>query len=133
VFGALLIQVINGNQMNGVQEVANLQEVINYINEVAPPVIFTVRTPEILRLNPALSLLPQEDTQLNRDAAVNRIKAFLQLVAMPGIKITAGALRTAVIDGVGITDATVKLNGDSTGVVDTTILQYPYIGEALWE
>jgi hypothetical protein len=133
VFGALLIQVINGNQMNGVYEVANLEIVTDYISEVAPPVMFTVRTPEILHLNPALSLLAHEDTQLNRDTAVSRIKAFLQLVAMPGIQITAGALRTAVIDGVSITDATVKLNGDTTGIVNTTILQYPYIGEALWE
>jgi uncharacterized phage protein gp47/JayE len=133
VFGALLIQVINGNQMNGVHQVVNIGEVTNYINEAAPPVMFTVKTPEIINLNPSLSLLPQEDTQLNRETAASRIKSYLQLVAMPGAQITAGALRSAVIDGVTITDAAVKLNGDTTGIVTTTIMQYPYIGEALWE
>lgn len=61
------------------------------------------------------------------------MKAFLQLLAMPGIQVTAGALRNAVIDGVRITDAAVKLNGYTTGIVKTTILQYPYLGEVSWE
>lgn len=133
VFGALLVQVIGGSQMSGVYQVANIQEVTNYINEVAPPIMFTVKTPEIINLNPTLSLLSREDTQGNRDTAINRIKSYLQLAAMPGVQITAGALRLAVIDGVTISDATVKLNGDTTGIVTTTIMQYPYIGEASWE
>jgi len=133
VFGALLIQVISGNQLNGFSPVDNIAEVENYINEVAPPVIFTVRTPEIIDLNPAASLLPFEDTQENRDIATKRMKAFLQLVAMPGVQVTAGALRSAVIDGVTITNAAVKLNGDIAGIVGTTILQYPYLGEVSWE
>jgi len=133
VFGALMIQVVSGNQLNGVFPVDNIAEVTNYINEEAPPVIFTVRTPEIIELNPVLSLLPLEDTQENREMAVSRMKAFLQLVAMPGVRVTAGALRSAVIDGVAITNAVVKLNGDTAGIVTTTILQYPYFGEASWE
>ena len=133
VFGALLIQVINGNQMNGVHPVDNLEEVTRYINEVAPPIIFTVRTPEIISLNPVVSLLPHEDSQENRETAVSRLKAFLQLLAMPGVQVTAGALREAVIDGVMITGAAVKLNGDAMGIVSTTILQYPSIGEVSWE
>jgi len=133
VFGALLIQVINGNQLDGIFPVDNIEEVTMYLNEVAPPVIFTVRTPEIIHLNPAVSLLPLEDTQANRELAIKRMQAFLQLVAMPGVQITAGALRSAIIDGVIITEATVKLNGDTTGIVGTTILQYPYLGEVSWE
>ena len=133
IFGALLIQVINGNQMNGIRQVDNLGEITSYINEVAPPVLFTVRTPDILDLNPVVSLLPNEDSQENRETAVGRMKAFLQLLAMPGIQVTAGALRNAVIDGIRITDAAVKLNGDTTGIVKTTILQYPYLGEVSWE
>jgi len=133
VFGALLIQVINGNQLDGIFPVDNIAEVTMYLNEVAPPVIFTVRTPEIIHLNPAVSLQPLEDTQTNREIAIKRMQAFLQLVAMPGVQVTAGALRSAVIDGVIITEATVKLNGDTTGIVGTTILQYPYLGEVSWE
>ena len=133
VFGALLIQVINGNQLNGIFPVDNIDEVTNYLNEVAPPVIFKVRTPEIINLNPSVSLPPLEDTQTNREIAISRMKAFLQLAAMPGIQVTAGALRSAIIDGVAITAATVKLNGDTAGIVSTTILQYPYIGNVSWE
>lgn len=133
VFGALLIQVINGNQINGVYPVYNLEEVIGYINEVSPPIIFTVRTPEIINVNPVVSLLPYEDTQVNRETAINRMKSFLQLLAMPGIQVTAGALRDAIIDGIMITGAAVKLNGDTAGIIKTTILQYPYLGAVSWE
>jgi uncharacterized phage protein gp47/JayE len=133
VFGALLIQVINGNQINGVSPVSNLDEVRAYIDEVAPPVIFEVRTPQIINLNPHVSLPAEEDTQHNRELAESRMKAYLQLIAIPGGRVTAGALRTSVIDGVDITDAVVKLEGDATGIVTTTILQYPYIGDVIWE
>ena len=133
VFGAILIQVINGNQLNGIFPVDNIEEVAMYLNEVAPPVIFTVRTPQVLHLNPAVSLLPIEDTQANRDLATRRMQAFLQLVAMPGVWVTAGALRSAVIDGVILTEATVRLNGDATGIIYTTIMQYPYLGDVSWE
>jgi hypothetical protein len=133
VFGALMIQVLNGNQLNGIFPVDNIAEVTAYINEVAPPIIFTVRTPEIINLNPVVSLLPSEDTHGNRELAISRMKAFLQLVAMPGVQVTAGALRSAVIDGVAITNAAVKLNGDTAGIVGTTILQYPYLGDVSWE
>ena len=133
VFGALLIQVISGNQLTGIFPVDNIKEVTSYINEVAPPIIFTVRTPEIVQLNPTVSLPLLEDTQTNREIALNRMKAFLQLVSMPGVQITAGALRGAIIDGVSITAATVKLGGDAAGIVKTTILQYPYIGDVSWE
>jgi uncharacterized phage protein gp47/JayE len=132
-FGALMIQVIGGNQLNGVFQVDNITEVTNYINKEAPPIIFTVRTPQIINLNPTVSLPPLEDTQANREIAANRMKAFLQIAAMPGVQVTAGALRSAIIDGVTITGATVKLNGDIAGIVTTTILEYPYLGEVSWE
>jgi len=133
VFGALLIQVINGNQLEGVFPVDNIAEITAYLNEVAPPVIFTVQTPQIIRLNPAVMLLPIEDTQANRELATKRMQAFLQLVAMPGVQVTAGALRSAIIDGVILTEAAVRLNGDATGIIATTILQYPCLGEVSWE
>jgi uncharacterized phage protein gp47/JayE len=133
VFGALLIQVINGTQASGVYQVANLGEVTDYLNSVAPPVIFTVRTPKIVNLNPSVALLAAEDTQDNRDAATRSMQAYLQLAASPGTQITAGALRSALVDGVAITDAEVKLNGDADGIVKTTILQYPYLGAVTWE
>ena len=133
VFGAVLIQVINGSQLEWVHPVSNLDIIRAYINDMAPPVLFTVRTPEIINLNPAVSLLPTEDTNMNRATAVSRMKTYLQVSARPGVQITAGALRSAIIDGVTLTNATVKVNGESTGIITTTILQYPYLGEVSWE
>jgi uncharacterized phage protein gp47/JayE len=133
VFGALLVQTINGSQMTGVFPVGNLTMVRDYISEAAPPVLFEVRSPAIISLNPVAALPPQEDSQSNRELAENRMKAWMQLAAKPGARITAGALRLAVIDGVTITDATVKLGGSTVGIAATTILEYPYIGVVTWE
>jgi uncharacterized phage protein gp47/JayE len=133
VFGAVLIQVLKGNQLEGVHPVDNLAEVRNYLDNNAPPVLFEVRTPNIISINPSAAMLPQEDSQVSRDMAENRMRTYMQAVAKPGAKITAGALRLSVIDGVTITDVTVKLGGSTAGVATTTILEYPYIGEISWE
>ena len=133
VFGAVLVQVIKGNQIGGVHPVNNLAEVRNYITNVAPPVLFEVRTPIIKIINPSAALPIQEDTLDNRELAEKRIRSYMQAAAKPGVQITAGALRLAAIDGAAITDATVKLGGDAAGIVAAAILEYPYIGEVTWE
>jgi uncharacterized phage protein gp47/JayE len=133
VFGALLIQVINGNQFDGVNPVGNLHDVTRYINEHAPPVAFTVRTPQIITFNPVIALLPHEDSQSNRELAINRMRTYLQLTAKPGFCATSGLLRDSVVDGITISDAVVKLEGNPAGTIQTTILQYPVLGEVLWE
>jgi hypothetical protein len=100
---------------------------------MAPPVLFEVRTPVIKPLNPVVSLPPPEDSQANRELAERRMKTYMQAAAKPGATVTAGALRLAVIDGVMITASTVRLGGSTVGVAVTTILEYPYIGEIIWE
>jgi len=132
VFGALLIQVINGNQMDGVNPVHNLEAVRDYINTVSPPVIFDVRTPALVLLNPEIRLDQQEDTLGNRAIAENRLKVYLQHTAKPGTQVTAGALRAAIIDGEKITTAEVALAGNIAGIVQTTILEYPVLGAITW-
>jgi uncharacterized phage protein gp47/JayE len=133
VFGALLVQVISGNQTDGVSPVGNLEAVKSYLNEYAPPVLFEVGTPEIINLNPAVALQPLEDSVYNRGETERRLKTYLQFAAKPGCIVTAGALRLAVIDGVDITEAAIKLNGDTAGLVKTTVLEYPVLGEVTWE
>jgi uncharacterized phage protein gp47/JayE len=133
VFGAVLVQVIKGNQIEGVYPVDNLPEIRNYLNTTAPPVLFEVRSPYIIRLNPHVILPPPEDSQANRELAAGRMKAYMQLTAKPGAKITAGALRLAAIDGITITGITVSLGGSTAGIVPATILEYPYIGEIQWD
>jgi uncharacterized phage protein gp47/JayE len=132
IFGALLIQVINGNQMTGVYQVKNLSAVREHISMVSPPVIFDVRTPSLVAVNPAIKLPAHKDTQGNRELAEKRLKAWLQQTAKPGIEVTAGLIRSAIIDGVIITDAVVKLNGEITGILKTTVLEYPVLGAITW-
>jgi hypothetical protein len=132
VFGALLIQVIGGSQIDGVTPVGNTALVAEYISTVAPPVLFTVRTPDLIPLDPVVTLLPAEDTVSNRETAMNRMKTYLQATAVPGIRYTAGILRDAIIDGVLISGAEVKLDGSVTGAVPTTVLQLPVLGEPSW-
>jgi hypothetical protein len=136
IFKERIIKDAKGNPVPAFttrEEALKIDEIKNYMNEVAPPVLFEVRTPEIVNVNPTVALPPTEDSHGNRELAVNRIKAYMQILAKPGVSVTAGALRTAIIDGVAITDASVKVSGSSTGIMLTTILQYPYIGEVTWE
>jgi len=133
VFGSLLIQVINGNQFDGVNPVSNIQDVKNYINHFAPLMPFTVRTPQIITLNPVVSLQSHEDSLSNRVLAVKRMCMFLNIEAKPGFLVTAGKLRDSIVDGIIISEATVKLDGSINGTVPTTILQYPFLGDVIWE
>lgn len=133
VFGALLIQVIGGNQIDGVSPVGGLALVRDYISTAAPPVLFTVRTPELVPLNPAVALLPAEDTLANREIVSGRLKTYLEAAAAPGVRYTAGALREAAIDGVTISGGSVKLSGSTTGEVQSTILQLPVLGDITWQ
>jgi uncharacterized phage protein gp47/JayE len=133
VFGALLIQCISGSQFDGVAPVENLALVTNYISAVAPPVPFTVRTPDIIPVKPEIALLPAEDTLQNRDIVTSRLKTYLQATAAPGGGYTAGILRDAIIDGVTITAATVKIDGSISGSAGTTILQFPVLGDITWQ
>ena len=133
VFGAVLIQTINGTQAEGVHPVDNLAQVRGHIETAAPPVIFEVRSPAVVRVNPSAALLPGEDSLANRELAESRMTAWMQLAAMPGAQITAGALRLAAIDGVDITECTVRIGGSPAGTVETTIMEYPAIGSVSWE
>jgi len=127
--GALLLQVIAGNQVEGVNQVSDLETIEAYLSSVAPPVPFLVKTPELIPLNPTIILLLAEDTEINRTNVLNRLKQFLDVVAKPALTITQGALEDVVIDGVEITDATVTLVG---GSVYASALQYPVLGAVAW-
>ena len=133
VFGAVLVQVINGNQTDGVHQVGSLAAIKNYINDVAPPVLFDVRSPVIIPLNISVTLVRSEDSQSTRETVKMRLKEYMQITARPGVRITAGALRVALIDGVAVTNVTVKLNGSAEGIYAGTILEYPVVGEITWK
>lgn len=130
VFGALLVQVINGNQVDGVSRVSNLATVKSYIEKLAPPVLFTVRTPELVQILPSISLVDNEDTVENRALVENRLKVYLSAKARPGISFTQALLQSVIVDGVTISEAFLTLPG---GKIETTILQYPVLGEITWQ
>lgn len=129
VFGSLLIQVIHGNQIDGVEQVGNIAAVQSYIEQYAPPVIFTVRTPELVEVQPTITLEEEEDTVSNRNLVIQRLKIYLNAKAEPGCTITQATLQAAIVDGVTISKALLTLPGSE---VATTVLQYPVIGKVTW-
>jgi uncharacterized phage protein gp47/JayE len=133
IFGAVLIMVIGGNQIDGITQVSNLALIAEYISEVAPPVLFTVRTPALIPLQPVIRLLPAENTTSNRTITTGRLKNYLQTAAAPGLTCTAGMLREAIIDGVTISDAAVKLGGSESGYVTSTVLELAVLGDISWD
>lgn len=129
VFGSLLIQCIHGNQIDGVEQVHNITEIKSYIEQYAPPVIFTVATPELVEVKPTIHLFEGENTVSNRNLALQRLKVYLNAKAEPGCTVTQAALQSAITDGVTISKAMLTLSG---GEVSTTVLQYPVLGEVSW-
>ena len=128
MFGALLIQVISGNHFDGIFQVGNLAVVTAYLESVAPPVLFTVRTPELRAINITVTLLAQENSTTNQEAVKNRLKSCLTATACPGIRYTEGSFRDAIVDGVQISFAVVKFDDKPTGEFLTTVLEYPVLG-----
>lgn len=129
VFGALLIQVISGDHFRGISQVGNLSVVTAYIESVAPPVMYTVRTPELKPIGMTVTLLASESTSENQGIIRNRINGYLNATARPGVRYTEGSFRDAIVDGVKISFAQVKFDDGATGEFLTTILEYPVLKE----
>ena len=129
IYGALLIQCINGNQIDGVQQVSNLTVVDTYIKEKSVSVLYTVRTPELVRIEPTIELLDAEDTAENRSTVLSRLKTYLNVKAMPGSSFTQETLQSVIVDGSTISSARLTL---PNGKIETTALQYPVMGSVTW-
>ena len=129
VFGTLLVQVIHGNQIDGVEQVHNLAEIQSYIEEYAPPILFKVSTPELVAITPTIHLFEGEDTVSNRNLVLQRLKVYLNAKAEPGCSVTQATLQTVITDGVTISKAILTLPGTE---VKTSVLQYPVLGDVTW-
>lgn len=127
VFGAVLIQVIGGNTVDGITRVVDLESVKEYLERLIPLSIFTIQTPELIDINPGISITP--NTTENQDTMKSRIRKYLDAYARPGATITAAALRNAIVDGFAIIEAEVTIDGSTAGERSSTILQYPVLGE----
>ncbi len=130
VFGVLLIQVVGGNQADGIVPVVDLALVAEYINTVAPPGPFTVMTPDLVAIDPSIELLPAEDTVDNRNTVLSRIHNWMDIAIKPGSTVTSGQIRDAFVDGVVVTDATVTLPGNDP--LESTLLQLLTLGGVTW-
>ena len=129
VFGAILIQCINGNQIDGVEQVSNLATVDAYIKSKSVPVLYTVKTPELVKIEPTIELLKTEDTSENRATVLSRLKTYLNVRAAPGSSFTQETLQSVIVDGSTISSAKLTL---PNGKVETTALQYPVLGTTIW-
>ena len=127
--GALLIQVISGSHIDdSIHQVGNLSVVTSYIDSVAPPVLYTVRTPTLRPINMTITLLAAENSSENQGTVESRIKTYLNASARPGVRYTEGSFRDAIVDGIKISWAKVALTNGSHGEFTTTILEYPIRG-----
>lgn len=134
VFGALLIQVIGGSHLdNSIHQVGNLAIVSAYIDSVAPPVLYTVRTPDIKAINMTITLRAAESSSQNHGLVRTRINTYLNASARPGVRYTEGSFRDAIVDGVQISFAKVTFDDKPTGEFLTTVLEYPVLGGVRFE
>ncbi len=129
IFGSLLVLVIGGNQMEGVTQVEGINAVKEYIESVAPRIPFTVATPDLKAINPSIHLLTEEDTENNRNFVLLTLKTYLQAKAEPGKTFTQELLRSVIVDGIILSDATVTLSG---GVFTCTGVELPVLGAVSW-
>ena len=93
------------------------------------PVLYTVRTPELVQIEPTIELLDAEDTAENRATVLSRLKTYLNVKAMPGSSFTQETLQSVIVDGSTISSARLTL---PNGKVETTALQYPVMGSVTW-
>lgn len=128
-FGALLITVLGGNASIGFMEVSNIKHIQNYIEKVAPPVIFTVKSAEIIEINISVDLLPEEDTISNRNKIKETFNLYFEERACPDMHIAAQTFRDLIVDATSLTDATITIEGGDKYI---TQLQFPVLGVITW-
>lgn len=129
VFGALLITVIGGNADTGFYKVSNVQRVQEYIESVAPPIIFTVKAADLVYINLTIDLLQKEDTMVNRKRCENILTQYFLEKAKPNMDINSSVLRDLIVDAISITYAKVTIE-DGDKYINQ--LQFPVLGSILW-
>ena len=92
-------------------EVSNIKHIQNYIEKVATPVIFTVKSAEIIEINISVDLLPEEDTISNRNKIKKTFNLYFEERACPDMNITAQTFRDLIVDATSLTDATITIEG----------------------
>lgn len=129
VFGALLVVVVGGNIDTGFTQVSNIQKVQQYIEKLYPYILFTVKTPELIKLNINIRLISKEDSMANRQLISDTIKDYFDKKVQPDMEITNVLIKSLIIDGINITDAQAEIDiGDRY----YNQLEYAVLGEITW-
>lgn len=128
-FGALIITVLGGNNQSGFVKVSNTARVQEYIEKLAPPVIFTVMAAEIIKINFTVDLLDNEDTLANRNRIKDAFVSYFNEYAKPDLSLTSQMFRDLVVDAQTLTDATVSIEGGDKYI---TQIQFPVMGDITW-
>lgn len=129
IFGALLVVVVGGNAETGFYKVSNIERIQTYIENVAPPIIFTVKAAELIYINLTIDLLPLEDTMINRKSCENIIAQYFLEKAKPDMTINSETLRDLIVDGISISNASVTIEDGNKYISQ---LQFPVLGTILW-
>lgn len=129
VFGSLLITVVGGNAESGFVKVFNTDTVKKYLENFAPPVLFTVRSADIIEIVPTVTLSKKENTVGNRNIIRDALKQYFDTLASPNMTIAESVLQKLINDGVNITNATLTLEKPN---IVLSVLEYPVLGEVIW-
>lgn len=129
-FGSLLITVVGGDENNGFSKVSNIQKIQEYIESQAPPVIFTVKSADLIEINFAIGLPNlNENTVKNRNEIESSIKSYFNSKAQPDMHIKGATYRDVIVNGDTITEAELSIVGGDKYI---TQLQFPVFGGIEW-
>lgn len=129
IFGALLVVVVGGNAETGFYKVSNIERIQTYIENAAPPIIFTVKALDLVYINLIVDLLEKEDTMINRKASENIFTQYFLGKAKPDMNIDAELLKNLIVDGINITYAKVTIEDGDKYISQ---LQFPVLGSIVW-
>ena len=125
----MLVVVVGGNIDTGFTQVSNIQKVQQYIEKLYPYILFTVKTPELIKLNINIRLISKEDSMANRQLISDTIKDYFDKKVQPDMEITNVLIKSLIIDGINITDAQAEIDiGDRY----YNQLEYAVLGEITW-
>ena len=125
-YGTLLIQVLGADD----EPVADLESVKAYINELAPPFLWDVETPDIKTFDIFLHMTQaDEDNTQNRSAAEAALQLWMDENAKPNMELSATILSVAASSPSGISAVEITFPGDTPTF---TVREFPKVGNQTW-
>lgn len=108
----------------------NITAIKDHIDKVAPPIIYTVKSAEIVEITPTISLSEKEDTIENRNIITSTLKLFFANAGHPNMIIYEAYLQNLINDGEYVNTARLTLPNNE---IKLTQLEYPVLGVITWQ